>query len=79
MVPGLLRDVGDVAHIAALVAPRPLTIVGGVSGGGESLSPLGVFQHCEATRRVYSLHQAISNVHMVDREKFLSGLTKTTP
>jgi hypothetical protein len=37
MAPGILRDVGDIPQIAALVAPRPLIIAGAVSGGGKSL------------------------------------------
>ncbi len=37
MAPGILRDVGDIPQIAALIAPRPLTIAGGVTGGGEVL------------------------------------------
>jgi cephalosporin-C deacetylase-like acetyl esterase len=37
IVPGLLRDVGDVSHIAALVAPRRVVIAGAVSGGGQRL------------------------------------------
>src|SRR5262249_54167691 len=37
IVPGLLRDVGDIPHLAALVAPRPVVIAGGVSGGGQGL------------------------------------------
>ena len=35
MAPGILRDVGDVAQIAALIAPRRLIIAGGVSGDGR--------------------------------------------
>ena len=37
MAPGLLRDVGDIADIAALVAPRPVTINGGMTGDGNPL------------------------------------------
>ena len=33
-VPGILRDVGDVAHLASLVASKPLIVAGGVRGGG---------------------------------------------
>lgn len=36
--PGILRDVGDVAHLAALAAPRRVVIAGGVSGGGQALT-----------------------------------------
>jgi cephalosporin-C deacetylase-like acetyl esterase len=38
MAPGILRDVGDVAHVAALAAPKRVVIVGGVSGGGTKLT-----------------------------------------
>jgi cephalosporin-C deacetylase-like acetyl esterase len=38
LVPGILREVGDVADVAALCAPRKVTIRGGVSGGGKQLS-----------------------------------------
>ncbi|MBP88546.1 MAG: acetylxylan esterase [Planctomycetaceae bacterium] len=38
IVPGFLRDIGDVPQIASLVSPRPLIIAGGVTGGGQSLS-----------------------------------------
>jgi gluconolactonase len=37
MAPGILRDVGDVGHIAALCAPERVVIAGGVSGGGKPL------------------------------------------
>ena len=37
MAPGVLRTVGDVAHLAALNAPRRVVIAGGVSGKGEPL------------------------------------------
>src|SRR5262249_15739867 len=39
MAPGMLRDVGDVAHLAALCLPRRVVIAGGVSGEGTKLTP----------------------------------------
>jgi len=39
IVPGILRDLGDIQHIAAMVAPRQLTLVGGVDGGGKPVAP----------------------------------------
>lgn len=39
IAPGILKEVGDVAHLAALIAPRRLVIAGGVSGGGPALTP----------------------------------------
>lgn len=37
LAPGILRDVGDVAHLASLGFPRRVAILGGVTGGGEPL------------------------------------------
>ena len=39
MAPGIVRDVGDVADLAALIAPRRVVIAGGVGGDGKPLGP----------------------------------------
>lgn len=39
LAPGILRDVGDVAHLAALCAGKRVVIAGGVSGSGKPLPP----------------------------------------
>jgi cephalosporin-C deacetylase-like acetyl esterase len=38
MAPGILRDVGDVAHLAALSQANRVVIAGGVSGSGKALT-----------------------------------------
>jgi len=38
LVPGILRDVGDVPHIAALAKAKKLVIAGGVTGNGQPLT-----------------------------------------
>jgi len=38
IAPGVLKNVGNVAQIAALVAPRRVVIAGGVSGAGKALT-----------------------------------------
>jgi cephalosporin-C deacetylase-like acetyl esterase len=38
LAPGIVRAVGDVPQLAALIAPRPLVIAGGVAGNGQPLS-----------------------------------------
>ena len=38
MAPGMLREVGDVAHLAALCLPRRVVIAGGVRGDGTQLN-----------------------------------------
>jgi hypothetical protein len=59
LVPGLLRDVGDVSHVAALVAPRPLTITSAVLGSGKPAPIVRLRQAFEYTRDAYeSLDQA---------------------
>ena len=42
MVPGILRDVGDVVHVASLVAPRSLRLHAPVSPQGEPLDATAV-------------------------------------
>lgn len=64
MVPGIVRDVGDVAHIAALVAPRKVTVVGGVSGGGNPIHGDDLPKQFRFTRAAYSLHQAATNLRV---------------
>ena len=38
MAPGIIRDVGDVPHLAALAAPKRIVIAGGVAGNGTPLT-----------------------------------------
>ena len=56
MVPGILRDVGDISHIAALIAPRTVTIVGGVTGGGQAIHGDDLVKQFRATQEVFAKH-----------------------
>jgi len=38
MAPNMLREVGDIPHLATLIAPRRLTIAGAVHGSGKALT-----------------------------------------
>jgi hypothetical protein len=58
MAPGILRDAGDVAHLAALVAPRKLVVAGGVTGGGKPLDGAAVCGAFDFTRQVYAIEGA---------------------
>jgi dienelactone hydrolase len=58
MAPGIVRYVGDIQHLAALIAPRKLVIVGGVNGAGQTLGEAALKQQFDFTQRVYSLEQA---------------------
>lgn len=56
--PRLLRDVGDVAQLAALVAPRRLVIGGSHSPGGAVVPPDAQSKAFLAAQRVYALLKA---------------------
>jgi len=58
MAPAILRDAGDIQHLAALIAPRRLIIAGGVRGGGEPLDEIALNAHYPFTRAVYALENA---------------------
>jgi pimeloyl-ACP methyl ester carboxylesterase len=56
LAPGILR-VGDVPHLAALTAPRPLRIIGGVSPQGAKLKDKEVAEAFAFTSAIYKLHK----------------------
>ncbi len=56
LVPGLLREVGDVGHVAAMIAPRPLVVEGAVKATGEALSTIEIEAAMKYCRDVYVLH-----------------------
>jgi hypothetical protein len=58
MVPGILRDAGDVCHLAALIAPRRLAFAGGVAGGGQALDTATMEKAFAFTRQVYAAEDA---------------------
>lgn len=53
--PRILRDAGDICHLAALAAPRRLVIAGGVNGGGEPQTEDQLGRQFEFTREIYRL------------------------
>ena len=55
LAPGILREAGDIPHLAALLAPRPLEIDGGVTGGGQSLDADMLTTAFAFTRAVYAV------------------------
>ena len=58
MVPGILRDFGDVSDIAALVAPRPVTIVGGIDGTGVKLESAKLRAEFTSAKQAFDLLEA---------------------
>jgi len=56
MVPAIIRDVGDVANLAALIAPRPVVIAGGVTGSARPLGVAALREQFRFTEQVFSLN-----------------------
>lgn len=55
MVPGILKEFGDLPEVASLVAPRPVAIRGGRLGAGDTLQKAQLDQTFAQTRRVFEL------------------------
>lgn len=55
LAPGIVRDVGDVPHLAALALPRQVIIAGGVTGGGQPLDQSQLQTAYRVTRRLAEL------------------------
>jgi hypothetical protein len=68
MAPGIVRDVGDLPQVAALIAPRKLVIAGGVSGGGEALSGTELQAAWGWTRSAYENPSAPANLFIFPSE-----------
>lgn len=62
LAPNIVREVGDIPHLAALVAPRPVTIAGAVWGNGKSLSASEIVEAYQAARHVFALENAESQL-----------------
>jgi len=58
MVPGILRDVGDLPHLAALIAPRTCVMAAAVDGSGRKLTTSQWQQTYAYTQSVFRLEQA---------------------
>lgn len=68
MAPGIVRDVGDLSHISALVAPRVLMISGGVTGGGDNLDAAGLQAACQWIRTAYDHSDKPANLFVSPNE-----------
>lgn len=56
MAPAIVRDVGDVAQLAALIAPRPVLIAGGVHGSARPIGTAELRELFRFTEQTYELH-----------------------
>lgn len=55
MAPAIVRDVGDVTHIAALMAPKPVIIAGAVSGTAKPYGAAILKEQFRFTEKVFEL------------------------
>ncbi len=69
IAPRILRDVGDIPHLAALVAPRRLMISGAVNGGGEALAADPLREQFAYTQKIYRLHGVEAHFTVTPGEK----------
>ncbi len=65
LAPGILRDAGDIAHLAALIAPRRFVVAGGVNGAGQPLNTGSLREQFSFTRKVYDVTDAADNFAIV--------------
>jgi cephalosporin-C deacetylase-like acetyl esterase len=75
ITPGMLRQVGDVAHLAALCLPRRVVIPGGVLGDGTKLTAEELRSRFEPAARVGTLLKSDGALHLLDSED-TNGITK---
>ncbi|OWK43146.1 alpha/beta hydrolase family protein [Fimbriiglobus ruber] len=67
IVPGILRDVGDIAHLAALAAPRRMVIAGGVAGNGKTLTADQLRAAYQPAAQVWGLLKAPDALTITDK------------
>ena len=69
LAPAILREVGDVAHLTALNAPKRVVIAGGVGGDGKSLSGDRLQTAYGPAQRVWGLLKAGPAFRVTDSTK----------
>ena len=79
LAPGILRDVGDVAHLAALCAPKHVVIAGGVSGSGKALTGEELAKAYEQTSSVFKLLGKERHLVLTTRDNVLKELGLSPP
>lgn len=73
MVPGILRDVGDISHFAALIVPRRVTIVGGVTGSGQTIHGDDLVKQFRVTQEIFGKQSAMKNFRVQPDGQFFDG------
>jgi hypothetical protein len=68
LAPGILRA-GDVPHLASLVAPRKLQIIGGVKPSGGKVEGKELTEAFAFTKSIYALHKKEKDLTILDSAK----------
>jgi hypothetical protein len=68
IVPGMVREVGDIAHLAALCLPKRVVIAGRVLGDGTKLSPSQLRSIFEPTTQVADLLKLGTAFHTISSD-----------
>ena len=68
LAPGILRDVGDVAHLAALCIPRTVVIAGGVKGDGSRIDASQRKETFEPAAQAGRLFRAASALELMESD-----------
>lgn len=68
MVPGILRDFGDISDVAALVAPRQVTFQGGRNGAGVAEVRETLHQRFASARKAYDLFETPDSLQISSAE-----------
>ncbi len=68
MAPGMLREVGDIAHLAALCLPRRVVIAGGVFGDGRKLVAEELRKTFEPAAQVGKLLKTDAALQLMDSD-----------
>lgn len=77
MAPGMLREVGDIAHLAALCLPRRVVFAGGVLGDGTKLSAEELrktFEPAAQVGRLLKADGALQPMGSDDTDRILKAL-----
>lgn len=75
MAPGIVRSVGDIPHLAALIAPRRLVIADAMEGTGVTLPLPALEKQFDFTRQVYATMgspTALTLCHSPELARFLT-------
>jgi len=77
IVPGILRDIGDVGHLAAMCDGKKVIIAGGVSSTGESLSSDQLIAAYQPARQAFKLRSKETDFVVTEPAKVLKELGLT--